>query len=122
MSRGGQRGSRLTGLRVLLQLLPGVLLASLFAAVGVFHVNSRVLVVDAGYRLSRLQEENRQLTLKNDRLKLELATLLSPARLERLARETLQLQPPPAGTVLTLGGAPLPAPGKRQAVARAGPP
>ncbi len=122
MSRGGQRGSRLTSLRVLLQLLPGVLLASLFAAVGVFHVTSRVLVVDAGYRLSRLQEENRQLTLRNDRLKLELATLQSPARLERLARETLQLQPPPAGAVLTLGGAPLPATGERQAVARAGSP
>ena len=66
-------GGKVTTLHVLLQLLPGALLAALFAAVGILHVTSRVLVVDAGYKLSRLEEENRQLTLRNDRLKLELA-------------------------------------------------
>jgi len=103
--------------QVWLQLLPGALLAALFAAVGILHVTSRVLVVDAGYRLSRMEEENRQLTLQNDRLKLELATLLSPARLERLSREQLQLQPPPAGAVIPVLSK-VPAP-RAPAVARA---
>ncbi|HYV46264.1 MAG TPA: cell division protein FtsL [Myxococcaceae bacterium] len=113
-------GQRITSLQVLLQLLPGALLAALFASVGILHVTSRVLVVDAGYRLSRLEEENRQLTLRNDRLKLELATLVSPARLEKLARDQ-GLQPPPAGTVISLGGPP-PPPTPAQRLARAGPP
>jgi len=113
-------GQRITGLQVLLQLLPGALLAALFAAVGILHVTSRVLVVDAGYRLSKLEEENRQLTLRNDRLKLELATLVSPARLEKLARDQ-GLQPPPAGTVVSLG-APAAAAVPTPRLARAGPP
>ena len=125
MKRTGARGAGATAPRIFLQLLPGALLAALFAAVGILHVTSRVLVVDSGYRLSRLQEENRQLTLKNDRLKLELATLESPARLERLAREQLGLQPPPAGAVVSIKvGPPGPAgqagSGGPQAVARAG--
>ncbi|HEY8207399.1 MAG TPA: cell division protein FtsL [Myxococcaceae bacterium] len=123
---GQKRSHRVSALQVLLQLVPGALLAALFVAVGLLHVTSRVLVVDTGYRLSRLQEENRQLTLRNDRLKLELATLLSPARLERLAKEQLRLQPPPAGTVIPLSGAAQvpPAAGgapRPPAMARAGP-
>ena len=72
---------------VLLHLLPAVLLFALFAAVGILHVTSRVLVVDMGYRLSRAESEGHSLTRENDRLKLELATLKAPARLERLARD-----------------------------------
>jgi cell division protein FtsL len=121
MTRGLAKKSGPRALDVFLQLLPGALLAALFAAVGILHVTSRVLVVDAGYRLSRLEEENRQLTLRNDRLKLELATLTSPARLEKVARDQLGLQPPPAGTVISLG-APPKAPPRPQAMARAGPP
>ena len=123
-SRTGSRkalGGRVTTAHVLLQLLPGALLAALFAAVGILHVTSRVLVVDAGYRLSRLEEENRQLTLRNDRLKLELATLISPARLEKLARER-GMQPPPAGTVISLGAPPPRPPAPAPRLARAGPP
>jgi cell division protein FtsL len=128
MSRGKRTGGKVTGPQIFLQLVPGALLAALFAAVGILHVTSRVLVVDAGYRLSRLEAENRQLTLKNDRLRVELAMLESPAHLERLAREQLGLRPPPAGAVVTLkAGAPASRPagqagGKPQAVARAGPP
>ncbi len=125
MSRTRRAGGKVTGPQIFLQLLPGALLAALFAAVGILHVTSRVLVVDAGYRLSRLEAENRQLTLKNDRLRVELAMLESPARLEKLARE-LGLQPPPAGAVVSLKagaqGKPAEKAGGGQAVARAGPP
>jgi cell division protein FtsL len=87
---------------VLAQLLPAVFLCLLFVAVGVIHVTSRVQVVHTGYRLSALENDGRLLTRENDRLKLELATLRSAARLERIARGKLGLVPPPAGSVIAL--------------------
>ena len=88
--------------RVLLHLLPAVLLCALFVAVGILHVTSRVLVVDMGYRLSKAESESRSLTRENDRLKLELATLKAPARLEKLAREQLGMIMPPGSAVVAL--------------------
>jgi cell division protein FtsL len=88
--------------RVLLHLLPAVMLAALFAAVGILHVTSRVFVVDMGYRLSRAETEGHTLTRENDRLKLELATLKAPARLERLAREQLGMAMPAGSAVVSL--------------------
>ena len=98
------RGTSL--LTVLWQLLPAALLTAAFATVGVIHVMSRVEVVDSGYRLSQLESDSQRFQLENDRLKLELATLKSPSRLERVARETLQLAPPAAGSVLTVAAVP----------------
>ena len=88
--------------RVLLHLLPAVMLAALFVSVGILHVTSRVLVVDMGYRLSKAQSEANSLTRENDRLKLELATLKAPARLEHLAREQLGMMMPPGQAVISL--------------------
>jgi cell division protein FtsL len=88
--------------RVLVHLLPAVLLFALFAAVGILHVTSRVLVVDMGYRLSKAESEGRSLTRENDRLSLELATLKAPARLEKLAREQLGMMMPPGSAVMSL--------------------
>jgi cell division protein FtsL len=88
---------------VLLQLLPWALLFLLFAAVGILHVASRVLVVDAGYQLSRLEHEGQKLALENGKLKIELTLLKSPARLEKVAREKLAMAPVPAGAVVAVG-------------------
>lgn len=88
--------------RVLMHLLPAVLLFALFAGVGLLHVTSRVLVVDMGYRLSKAESESRALTRENDRLKLELATLKAPARLEKLAREKLGMTMPTGSSVVSL--------------------
>lgn len=88
--------------RVLMHLLPAVLLFALFAGVGLLHVTSRVLVVDMGYRLSKAESESRVLTRENDRLKLELATLKAPARLEKLAREKLGMVMPTGSAVVSL--------------------
>ena len=87
---------------VLGQLLPVTLLATAFAAVGIIHVTARVMVVDAGYRLSKLEQDNRALVRDNDNLKLELATLKSPGRLEKIAREQLGMAPPAQGVVVSL--------------------
>jgi cell division protein FtsL len=87
---------------VLVYLLPVLLAGALFAAVGIVHVSARVLVVRTGYQLSELEADNRALTRENDRLKLELATLKNPARLERIAREELGMIPASPGDVTTL--------------------
>lgn len=96
-SRGG------VGLAViLLEIVPAALVVALLAAVGIVHVTSRVLVVSVGYELSRLDGQATELTRENDRLKLELATLKSPARLEQAARGALNLAPPPPAAVVHL--------------------
>jgi cell division protein FtsL len=96
----GKPGVTLWG--VMGQLLPAALLCALFAGVGIVHVSSRVLVVRTGYTLSTLEQESRELQRENDRLKLELATLKSPSRLEQVARAELRMGPPGAGAVFTL--------------------
>ncbi len=101
MTHVSSRNSVTVG-RVLMHLLPAVLLFALFAAVGILHVTSRVLVVDMGYRLSKAQSEGNALTRENDRLKLELATLKAPARLERLAHEQLGMMMPAGSAVVSL--------------------
>jgi cell division protein FtsL len=100
---------------VLRQLLPGAVVAALVASVGILHVAARTEVVDTGYTLSHLEAENRALTLQNDGLRLELATLKRSARLEKLARDSLGMAPPAPGAVSVL---PAPAP-KPSSVARA---
>ena len=85
----------------MLQLLPASVLCLLFASVGIVHVCSRVLVVRAGYQMSQLELESRTLAREHDELRLERATLLSPARLERLARDKLGMLPPRAGSVIS---------------------
>ncbi|MBM4379044.1 MAG: cell division protein FtsL [Deltaproteobacteria bacterium] len=87
---------------VLFQLLPPLLAVTLFVGVGLMHVTSRVLVVGVGYELSRLEQENHDLLRQNDALRVELAALKNPARLERVAREQLGMVSPPAGAVITL--------------------
>ena len=79
---------------IFFELLPAALLVVMFAAVGIVHVTSRVLVVKVGYQLSALDQANGALMREHDRLKLELATLRSPGRLESIARQKLQMGPP----------------------------
>jgi cell division protein FtsL len=81
-------------------VLAGLLLAAPLAGVGVFHVWSRSRVIAAGYELGRLESEHRQLLAERDRLNLEVATLRSPGRLERFARERLGMAPPAPGAVV----------------------
>ncbi|MEN9799082.1 MAG: hypothetical protein RL653_2778 [Pseudomonadota bacterium] len=100
-SSGGARSASLGSL--LVQVLPPLLGVAVFVGVGLMHVTSRVLVVGVGYELSRLEGENHDLLRQNDELRVELAALKNPARLERIAREQLGMAPPPAGAVITLG-------------------
>jgi cell division protein FtsL len=94
MSLVVERARSVTLATLVLELLPVVLAVGLLAAVGIMHVTGRSLVVAMGYELSRLDAQTAELTRENAGLKLELATLQAPARLEKLAREKLKLRPP----------------------------
>lgn len=89
-------------------VLPAVLFFAALAGLGILHVTGRVLVVDAGYKLSRLEAEGRELQREHQRLQLERATLTNPQRLETLARTQLSMSAPASGTILTV---PVPASG-----------
>lgn len=88
------------------KVLAAAALALPLAALGIFHVWTRTGVLLAGYELARVETERRGLQEERDLLKLEVATLRSPGRLERYARERLGMAPPAPGTVVagTVGG------------------
>jgi cell division protein FtsL len=79
---------------IFLEILPAALAVLLLATVGIVHVTSRVMVVRMGYELSKLDARNAELTRENDALKVELATMTSPGRLEPSVRAQLQMQAP----------------------------
>jgi cell division protein FtsL len=82
------------------QVLPAAALAAALCGVGLFHVWTHTRVVAAGYELARLEAEHRRLAAERDRLKLEVATLRAPGRLERFARVRLGMAPPGPGAVV----------------------
>lgn len=87
---------------ILGEILPAALAVLLLSVVGIVHVTSRVLVVSQGYALSKLDAQSTELMRENDRLKLELATLKAPAKLEAMARSQLSLSTPGPTQVIHL--------------------
>ncbi len=116
MRRGGGSGAvrAVLGTAALLLLL---------CALGVFHVWSRTRVLSSGYELARLEAEHRRLLGERDRLRLEVATLRAPGRLERFARARLGMAPPAPGAVVAgvAGGVASSGGGKEGAGRRTGP-
>lgn len=100
MSETGTARSRPPAPRRGRAVVTALLVVAPLVAVGLFHVWSRTRVLSAGYELGRLESEHRQLLSERDRLKLEVATLRSPGRLERFARERLGMAPPAPGAVV----------------------
>ena len=68
-------------------------LAVIIAAL-IFYTWSRIEVVKIGYEIFGANSEMRRLDQENKELILEIATLKSPKRIERIAREELKLLPP----------------------------
>jgi cell division protein FtsL len=66
------------------------------------HVWLRLQVVQVGYVLSTTSKLRNRLEQENRELKIELATMTSPDRLESLARRRLGLKPPEKGQVVIL--------------------
>lgn len=105
-ARGSAAPQRQRGERVTLQrrrrLLIVWLLAPCLVGLALLHVWLRLQVVHMGYVLSATSKLRGQLEQENRELKVELATLTSPDRLEAMARKRLGLASPEKGQVVIL--------------------
>jgi cell division protein FtsL len=72
------------------------------ASVALLYVWLRLQVVNLGYALSATTKLQQRLEQEQRELKLELATLTSPERVEAMARQRLGLRPPEKGQVIVL--------------------
>lgn len=79
-----------------------VVLGCLLVALALLLVWQRLRVVQLGYVLSSAVKLERRLEQRNRELKLELASLTAPERLETMARRRLGLRDPGNGQVVVL--------------------
>ena len=84
------------------RLVVGALLGLGLIGTVLFHVWVRLQVVRMGYVLSTTSKLQTRLEQENRELKVELATMTSPDRLEALARQRLGLVQPEKGQVVVL--------------------
>jgi len=73
-----------------------------FIGGSLFYVWSRIQVIRLGYEISNILKEEKALTEANKRLRLEIATLKSYARIERLAVEELRMAKPKPEQVIVI--------------------
>ena len=92
--------ARVTGGKI--ALMPIVMLGCGLVLFVLAHVWLRLQVVYLGYELSTTSKLQRQLEQENRELKVELATLTSPERLEATVRSRLGMVVPATGQVVIL--------------------
>ena len=73
-----------------------------FIGGSLFYVWSRIQVIQLGYEISNVLKEERALTESNKKLRLEIATLKSYTRIERLALEELRMAKPRPEQVIVI--------------------
>jgi len=78
------------------------LLMILFVGGSLFYVWSRIQVFRLGYEISSALKEEKALAETNKRLRVEIATLKSYARIERLAVEELKMAKPKPQQVIVI--------------------
>ena len=96
--RGAERARASGRRRFLLPLFLGIGLV----VMALLHVWLRLQVVHLGYVLSTRSKLQSQLVQENRELKVELATLTSPGRLEAMARSRLGMIEPARAQVVVL--------------------
>ena len=74
----------------------------LFVGGSLFYVWSRIQVIRLGYEISSALKEEKALTEVNKRLRLEIATLKSYARIEKFAVEELKMSKPKPEQVIVI--------------------
>jgi cell division protein FtsL len=80
-------------------------LALALASAGfIVHLNVRFEIINTGYALSQAQAEQRRMRLTQRELRLELATLKEPGRIEAQARTELGMERPDHERIIRLGG------------------
>jgi cell division protein FtsL len=70
----------------------------------VVHLHVRFQIIQTGYALSQAQGEQRRMRLAQRELRLELATLKEPGRIEGQARELLGMERPDHERIIRLDG------------------
>ena len=73
-----------------------------FIGGSLFYVWSRIQVIRLGYEISSAMKEEKALTEANKRLRLEIATLKSYARIEKFAVEELRMVKPKPEQVVVI--------------------
>ena len=95
-SKAGPRRTKLSRLFLFALLMLFLIGGSLF------YVWSRIQVIRLGYEISSALKEGKALTEANKRLRLEIATLKSYARIEKLAVEELGMAKPKPEQVVVI--------------------
>ena len=109
MNKNGDRvlwtegDSKVRPKRIKLNLLILFTLLMFFLIGGsLFYVWSRIQVIQLGYEISNAMKEERTLTEANKKLRLEIATLKSFSRIEKLALEELKMAKPKPEQVIVI--------------------
>jgi cell division protein FtsL len=109
MNKNGDRvlwtegNSKVRPKRIKLNLLILFTLLMFFLIGGsLFYVWSRIQVIQLGYEISNVMKEERTLTEANKKLRLEIATLKSCSRIEKLALEELKMAKPKPEQVIVI--------------------
>ena len=95
-SRSGRKGIKWNVLILI------ILLTFFFTGGALFYVWSRIQVIQLGYEISNAFKEERRLTEANKKLRLEIATLKSYPRIERIATEELRMAKPKPEQVIVI--------------------
>ncbi len=90
-----------TGINLHLLLFFSLLLL-LFIGGSLFYVWTRIQVIHLGYEISNALKEGKALTEANKRMRLEVATLKSYARIEKIAVEELKMVKPKPDQVIVI--------------------
>lgn len=86
-----------------LEILPAsIIILCCFTAWAFFHIWTRHMATELGYRISEEQSTKEELLAENKSLKLEISTLKSSKRLEAIARDRLGMTPPNPDQVVYL--------------------
>jgi len=83
-------------------LVPFVLFMLFLIGGSLFYVWSRIQVIQLGYEISNALKQERALTEENKKLRVEIATLKSYARIEKLAVEELRMAKPKPDQVIVI--------------------
>ena len=79
-----------------------IFIASVLMAVALLYVWSHIHMTELEYQIARELSSREQITEEQTKLKIELATLKSPQRIETIARERLQMTYPEREQVIVL--------------------
>lgn len=99
--QGSKKKKKVIGIKSNFLLLFALLLLFLIGG-SLFYVWSRIQVIQLGYEISNALKVERTLTEESKKLRLEIATLKSYARIEKVAVEELRMTKPKPEQVIVI--------------------